>query len=61
MSDELLKVEEVARILKVGRTMIYALLAAGELLPVKIGRCLRIPRSAVDALIARKLKEGDDA
>ena len=61
MSDELLTVEEVAQILKIGRTLVYGLMDNGELPSINIGRCRRIPRSGVDALITRKLKGGDDA
>jgi excisionase family DNA binding protein len=61
MSDELLKPIEVVQILKIGRTKVYELIDRGDLPSITIDRCRRIPRSAVDAFIARKLKEGDDA
>jgi excisionase family DNA binding protein len=39
--------EHAADKLDVGRTTIYALMAAGELRSVKIGRCRRIPAAAL--------------
>lgn len=45
MSDEslLLRVEEVAKLLQVGRNKVYELAAAGEIPSLHIGRQLRIP------------------
>ncbi len=59
--DRLLTPDEVAGRLKIGRTMVYELLEHGELPSIKIGRCRRIPASAVDTFIQRKLKEAADA
>ena len=39
----LLRADEVARILGLGRTKVYAMLASGELPVVRVGRCLRVP------------------
>jgi excisionase family DNA binding protein len=50
--EELLTVEEVAKILRVGKTMVYAIMAAGNLPSVTIGRCRRFRRSDVYAYIA---------
>jgi excisionase family DNA binding protein len=61
MSDELLTPEEVADILKVGRTKVYELMDRGELPSIKIDRCRRIPRSGVDGFIQRKLGEAINA
>ena len=39
----LLKAEEAAKLLRLGRSTVFELLAAGELPSVKIGRSVRIP------------------
>jgi excisionase family DNA binding protein len=61
MSDDLLTPEQVAQRLGVGRTTVYELLNRGELPSLWIGRARRIPSSAVDAFIARKLEEATHA
>jgi excisionase family DNA binding protein len=45
--------EEAARRLSVGRTTVYALMASGELQSVNIGRCRRVPLSALRSFVAR--------
>src|ERR1039458_10404680 len=45
--------EEAARRLLVGRTTVYALMASGELLSVNIGRCRRVPLSALRSFVTR--------
>ncbi len=42
-----LTVEEAAEHLSIGRTLMYALVAAGEIESVRIGRLRRIPRDAL--------------
>lgn len=49
----LLTVEEAAERLSIGRTAVFALLKAGELDSVQIGRLRRVPVEAVDAYVAR--------
>ena len=53
----LLDVSEVAAALHVGRSQVYALIAGGDLRPVKLGRLTRIPASDLHELIARKVEE----
>ncbi|HZU60732.1 MAG TPA: helix-turn-helix domain-containing protein [Solirubrobacteraceae bacterium] len=48
---ELLRVEEAARLLRIGRSKLYQLLARGELPVVRIGRSVRIPRRALEEWI----------
>jgi excisionase family DNA binding protein len=48
----LLTVVEAARLLAVGRTTVYALIARGELRTIHIGRARRIPIAAVFAYVA---------
>lgn len=43
----LLRVEEAARMLNIGRSAVYDLMRLRVLTSVKIGRCRRIPASAL--------------
>lgn len=47
----LLTVEEAAERLNIGRTLTYALLKAGKLESVQIGRVRRVPTAAVQSFI----------
>jgi excisionase family DNA binding protein len=49
----LLTVEEAADRLGIGRTMTYALIAAGVLESVHIGRLRRVPTDALDDYVRR--------
>lgn len=49
----LLTAEEAARVLRVGRTTIYALMKAGVLRPVHIGRSCRLPRAELERYVRR--------
>ena len=49
----LVSVEEAARILAVGRSMLYELIAADELETVRIGRCRRVPVDALRMYVER--------
>jgi len=49
----LLTPEQAARRLSVGRTTVYALMASGELQSVNIGRCRRVPLSALRSFVTR--------
>jgi excisionase family DNA binding protein len=53
----LLTVDEVARTLQLGRTLIYDLLGRGDIASIKIGSRRRIPAAALDAFIERLLAE----
>jgi len=65
----LLKVEDAASILSVGRSKAYAMAAAGELPSIRIGRSVRVPVAALEAWINERAaagqgdgsKEGTDA
>jgi excisionase family DNA binding protein len=52
----LLTVPEAARRLAIGRTLTYELIAANELPAVHIGRAIRVPASALDEFVARRLR-----
>jgi excisionase family DNA binding protein len=49
----LLTPEEAAEVLRVGRTTIYALMKAGDLRPVHIGRSCRISRAELERYVRR--------
>ena len=54
----LLKVEEAAIRLGLGRTIVWGLVASGELESVKIGRSRRVPVEALNAYVER-LRAGE--
>ena len=43
--------EEAARLLRVGRTTVYALMKHGHLRPVHIGRSCRLPRAELERYV----------
>jgi len=47
-----LTVEEAAEILKVSRGTAYEAVRTGEIPSVRVGRCIRIPRAALDRMLA---------
>lgn len=61
VSDErlLLSVVEAAQRLGIGRTLMYELLAAGQVQSVHVGRLHKIPARALDAYVARLAADGD--
>src|SRR3954467_13702346 len=49
----LLTPDEAARLLRIGRTTIYALMKAGDLRPVHIGRSCRLSRAELERYVRR--------
>jgi excisionase family DNA binding protein len=49
----LLTAEEAAQVLRVGRTTLYALIKAGELRPIHIGRSCRLSRAELERYVDR--------
>jgi len=47
IDDRLLRAADVAQILSVSRANAYALMAAGRIPSLRIGRCLRTPKGAL--------------
>lgn len=47
----LLTPEEAARLLRIGRTTVYALMKAGDLRPVHIGRSCRLARAELERYV----------
>ncbi len=54
MDQMLLRAEEVQRVLGLGRSKIYEMIAAGELPVVRIGRSVRVPADALRQWVERK-------
>lgn len=54
----LLRVEEAARLLSLGRTTVYLLMESGELPSIKCGSARRIPRAALEAWVAQRVADG---
>jgi excisionase family DNA binding protein len=59
----LLTVEEAARRLNIGRTLMYALVSSGAVESVTIGRLRRVPSECLDDFVAalRSSKQPDTA
>jgi excisionase family DNA binding protein len=57
VSEMVYRVEEVARVLKVGRTKVFDLIRSGELSSVKIGGSRRIPARSVNDYLSRLIAE----
>lgn len=52
--DQLLyRPEDAARLLDIGRSTLFELLASGEVPSVRIGRSRRVPRAALEAYVER--------
>jgi len=54
MEPLLLKAGEVAKLLGLGRSKVFAMLAVGELPVIRIGRSVRVPRGALEGWIAER-------
>jgi excisionase family DNA binding protein len=54
----LLRVEEVARALSIGRSKVYELIACGELPSITIGSARRVPTEALQKWIAEHIGAG---
>jgi len=60
-NKKLLNVNEAASALGLGRSLVYTLVATGEITSIKIGRSRRIPISAIDEFIARRVEESNNS
>lgn len=54
LKRELLRVEEAAKVLGIGRTKAYEMIAAGELPVVRIRRAVRVPRKSLEDWISAR-------
>lgn len=59
MDKLLLKPEEAADLLGIGRSKFYELLAQGAVDSVRIGACRRVPRAALEEFIERLRQAGN--
>lgn len=59
IDDRLLRAADVAEILSVSRANAYALMAAGRIPSLRIGRCLRTPKSALQQWIVNQTEDHD--
>jgi excisionase family DNA binding protein len=50
-APDVLTVQEVGRILRIGRNQAYALIASGRVRSCRIGGTIRIPRSALEQFV----------
>lgn len=57
----LLRVEEVAEALDVGRWKVYEMVATGELPVIRIGRLVKVPRAALERWIEERTSTGQAA
>ena len=56
----LLKCEEAAKRLSMGRAKVYLMAASGELPAIRIGRAIRIPADALREWVRQKQVEAED-
>ena len=53
----LVSVEQAAGLLGIGRTTLYELIRRGDVRPIRIGRCVRIPRRELEAFVERLIAD----
>lgn len=53
----LLRIEDVAEKLALGRATVYELINAWDIPMIRIGRSVRVPTSAIDSYIAKRTAE----
>jgi len=60
MNKILLKPAEVAERLRIGRSLVYELIAQGEIPSIRLGRCIRVPVAALNEWIEDKQSTADN-
>jgi excisionase family DNA binding protein len=50
-TEHILTVDEVARLLRIGRASAYAAVKKGEIPSIRIGRRILVPRAALDRIM----------
>ncbi len=53
----LVSVQDAAGLLGIGRTTLYELIRQGDVRPIRIGRCVRIPRRELEEFVERLVDE----
>ena len=53
----LLRAEEAAKLLSLGRSTVFQMLATGELPAVRVGRAVRVPRAALEQWVRERSGE----
>lgn len=53
----LLTVEEAARCLGIGKTLAWRLVQEGQLPSVRLGRCVRVPRRALEEWVQEQRRD----
>ena len=59
MEKQLLKPMEVSRVLGIGRSLVYELIATGDLPSIRIGRCIRVSSEALDQWIKDRQEKSE--
>jgi excisionase family DNA binding protein len=59
MEPLLLKAGDVAKLLGLGRSKVFAMLAVGELPVIRIGRSVRVPRAALERWVAEHTQDAN--
>ena len=57
----LLNVAAAAKLLSLGRTKMYALIAAGDVPVIRLGRSVRVPTSSLKKWVEDRAKQGISA
>jgi excisionase family DNA binding protein len=58
-APDVLTVQEVRKILRIGRNQAYALIASGRVRSCRIGGAIRVPRSALEQFVEGSVVAGD--
>jgi len=59
MEPLLLKAGDVAKLLGLGRSKVFAMLAVGELPVIRIGRSVRVPRAALERWVVEHTQDAN--
>lgn len=51
MEKMLLKPSEVTKVLNIGRSLVYELIAQGQIPSIRLGRCIRVPSASLEKWI----------
>jgi excisionase family DNA binding protein len=60
MEQMLMRAEEVAKALGLGRSKTYEMMASGALPVVRVGRAVRVPRAALEQWVRSNTRNAED-